>query len=111
MIVFDEQLYWSTYLIEIIGLKDGAGHDTLSGSSLDNDIDTTEEDVLSGGDGGSVALLLNLEVSTLAIISQRGAISRVEGIASTLGEIAGNGTTESRVSRAGWILLADGIFI
>lgn len=57
-------------LVEIIGLKDGAGHDTLALGGLDDDIDTTEEEVVVGADGGGVALLLNNEVGTLGVVGQ-----------------------------------------
>lgn len=88
-------------LIEIIGLEDGAGDDALAGGGHADDVDSAEEDVLAGTNGRSVALLQDLEVSTLVIILDCGTVGRLESITGTLSEVAGNGTAESRVSRAG----------
>lgn len=77
-----------TYLIEILGLKDNTGDDTLAGGSLDLNIETSEEDELAGGHGGGLAVLGDGEDGALAVILESGAGELAQGTASTLGEVA-----------------------
>jgi hypothetical protein len=54
-----------------------------------------------GSDGGSIALLLDLEDGTLVGVLQLGTIELVEGLARALGEVTVDlGVTESRVGLA-----------
>jgi hypothetical protein len=92
---------WFTHLIEIVGLEDSAGDDTLAGGGLADNVDATEEDVLAGADRRSVALLQDLKVSTLVVILDGGSLGLLESRALALGEVAGNRAAKGRVGRAG----------
>lgn len=100
-------------LVEIVGLEDQAGHDTLTGGCLDLDIEAAEEDVLSGGDGRGVALLSDLEVSTLSVVRELSSRELRESRARALGEIAVDQVlSEGRVSGAGcYKMLASQFFL
>ena len=96
-----------TYLIEIIRLQDRGGNDTVTGSSLYSYIDLSKEDVLSGADGGGVGLSVDGEDGAVVLVGQLGAISLLEGRASTLGEVACNSLAEGRVSRASYFSVSS----
>lgn len=89
-------------LVEVVGLKDGAGDNSLTLGGLDNDIHSTEEDVVVCPDGGSIALLVDNERSTLAVVLEGGSNHAVEGIAFALCPVAFDlVVAKCRVGRAG----------
>lgn len=89
-------------LVEVVGLKDGAGDNSLALSGLDNDVDSAKEDVVVCSDGRSIALLVDNEPSTLAVVLEVGSNHAVEGVAFTLCEVAVDLViAKGRVGRAG----------
>lgn len=89
-------------LVEVVGLKDGAGDNSLSLGSLDNNVDSAKEDVVVCSDGGGIALLVDSEQGTLAVVLEAGSNHAMEGIAFTLCEVTVDlVVTKGRVGRAG----------
>lgn len=88
-----------TYLIEIIRLQDRRGNNTGSGSCLHNYIDTAEEDVLAGLNGGSVGLGLDGKDGAIILVRKLGTVGFREDGASSLGEVAIGLAAKRRVGR------------
>lgn len=89
-------------LVEVVGLKDGAGDNSLALGGLDNDIHSAKENVVVCSDGGSIALLVDNERGTLAVVLEAGSNHAVEGIAFTLCPVAVDlVVAKCRVGRAG----------
>lgn len=66
-------------LVEVVGLEDDGGDDTLAGGGLDLAVKLTEEDVVVGGLGGGLLLVGDGEDGTLgAVVGDLGALEGVE---------------------------------
>lgn len=89
-------------LVQIVGLQYETRDYSSTGCGLNLHVNLAEEDVLGAGDSRSIGLLVDCEHGAGAIVLNRGAIGGLEEVVLPLGEVNGNGASQSRVSRASW---------
>lgn len=75
-------------LVEIVGLQNEAGNNTLTGASTNSNVDLAEEDPLGALDGGSIRLLVDGENSTVGTVEVDGSTGKLlEKIVLALGKV------------------------
>lgn len=89
-------------LVEVVGLQDEAGDNTLTSAGLQGNIDLAKEDPLVGLNRGGLGLLVDGEDGTLSVVvGEGGTVELLEEIVGALGEVNRGGGAESRVVGAG----------
>lgn len=91
-------------LVEVIGLKDEAGDNTLAEGGPHGNVDLAEEDVAGASNGRSIGLLLDgVDGAKLVVILDGGADHVLEEVVLALGEVdVDDLLTDGLVIGAGW---------